>query len=179
MWSGPGRQLGSLEVVRADLAEPGAPVVVSAPWLAGRSIQSIRVAHDGARIAVVSSDGVSTKVDVAGILRDDKDVPTGLSEPFRVGAPITSASQVVWADETTLAVLGTDRTDTAVAVHLVAVGGDTSRLPPVADAVAISAGDGERSVQVLTQDGTLFGRSRSGAVWEKRIEGVALPTYPG
>ncbi|MFF2621495.1 LpqB family beta-propeller domain-containing protein [Oerskovia jenensis] len=179
VWSGPRVQAGTLQVVRADLAEAGDPVTVEASWLAGRTVQSIRVAHDGARIAVVSSDGLSTRVDVAGIVRDEKDVPTGLSEPFRVGAPITSASQVVWADETTLAVLGTDDTEAAPTVHLVLVGGETTRLSPVAGATAISAGDGDRTVQVLTQDGTLFGRSRSGAVWEKRIEGVALPTFPG
>ncbi|MHA7134575.1 LpqB family beta-propeller domain-containing protein [Oerskovia turbata] len=179
VWSGPRAQAGSLQVVRADLTEPGAPVTVAAPWLAGRVVQSIRVAHDGARIAVVSADGVSTRVEVAGVLRDDEGVPTGLSEPFRVGAPITSATQVVWADETTLAVLGTDDSEAAAAVHLVEVGGDTTRLSPVPGATSISAGDGERSVQVLTEDGTLFGRSRSGAVWEKRIEGIALPTYPG
>ncbi|MFF3063263.1 LpqB family beta-propeller domain-containing protein [Oerskovia sp. NPDC057915] len=179
VWSGPQAQVGALQVVRADLAEAGEPVAVAAPWLAGRTVQSIRVAHDGARIAVVSSDGASTRVDVAGIVRDDKDVPTGLSEPFRVGAPITSASQVVWADETTLAVLGTDDTEAAPTVHLVLVGGETTRLSPVAGATAISAGDGDRTVQVLTQDGTLFGRSRSGAVWEKRIENVALPAFPG
>ena len=179
VWSGPKAQQGALQVVRGDLAEAGDPVTVAAPWLAGRTVQSIRVAHDGARIAVVSSDGLVTRVDVAGIVRDEKDVPTGLSEPFRVGAPITSASQVVWADETTLAVLGTDETEAAPTVHLVLVGGETTRLSPVAGATAISAGDGDRTVQVLTQDGTLFGRSRSGAVWEKRIENVALPTFPG
>ena len=179
VWSGPRAQSGALQVVRADLAEAGEPVTVAAPWLAGRTVQSIRVAHDGARIAVISSDGTGTRVEVAGIVRDEKDVPTGLSEPFRVGAPITSASQVVWADETTLAVLGTDDTEAAPTVHLVLVGGETTRLSPVAGATAISAGDGDRTVQVLTQDGTLFGRSRSGAVWEKRIENVALPTFPG
>ncbi|WP_336706438.1 LpqB family beta-propeller domain-containing protein [Oerskovia sp. USHLN155] len=179
VWSGPMAQSGALQVVRADLAEAGEPVTVAAPWLAGRTVQSIRVAHDGARIAVVSSDGTGTRVEVAGIVRDEKDVPTGLSEPFRVGAPITSASQVVWADETTLAVLGTDDTEAAPTVHLVLVGGETTRLSPVAGATAISAGDGDRTVQVLTQDGTLFGRSRSGAVWEKRIENVALPAFPG
>jgi len=180
VWSGPRSQTGALQVVRSDLSEAAAPVAVEAPWLAGRTVQSIRVAHDGARIAVVSTSSVGeTRVDVAGIVRDGKDVPTGLSDPFRVGAPITSASQVVWADESTLAVLGTDETEAATTVHLVLVGGSTTRLSPVAGATAISAGDGERSVQVLTQDGTLFGRSRSGAVWEKRIEGVALPTFPG
>jgi hypothetical protein len=179
VWSGPAVQTGALQVVRADLTEPGAPVSVPAAWLAGRTVRSIRVAPDGARIAVVSTDGVSTKVDVAGIVRDDKGVPTTLSEPFRVGAPITSASQLVWADETTLAILGTDDTEVATAVHLVRVGGGTTRLPPVPDATAISAGDGERSVQVLAQDGTLYGRSRSGAVWEKRIEGIDLPAFPG
>ncbi|MGN0116643.1 MAG: LpqB family beta-propeller domain-containing protein [Streptomyces albidoflavus] len=153
---------------------------MAAPWLAGRSVQSIRVAHDGARIAVVSADALgATRVDVAGIVRDEKDVPTALSDPFRVGAPIRSASQVVWADETLLAVLGTDEAEASPAVHLVSVGGDTTRLSPVTGAVAISAGAGERTVQVLTEDGTLFGRSRSGAVWEKRIEGVALPAFPG
>lgn len=179
VWSGPSSQTGVLQVVRADLAEPGAPVEVPAHWLAGRTVRSIRVSHDGARIAVVSTDGVGIRVDVAGIVRDGKDVPTGLSEPFRVGAPITSATQVVWADETTLAVLGSDDTETAPAVHLVGVGGDTTRLSPVVGAIAISAGDGERSVQVVTEDGTLYGRSRSGAVWERRIEGVSLPAFPG
>ncbi|MEK8228089.1 LpqB family beta-propeller domain-containing protein [Oerskovia sp. M15] len=138
------------------------PVEVAAPWLAGRSVQSIRVSHDGARIAVVSADATGTRVEVAGIVRDAKDLPTGLSEPVRVGAPIKQASQVVWADETLLAVLGSDGTDAAASVHLVAVGGGTTPLTPVPGTVAVSAGNGERSVQVLTKDGTLFGRSRSG-----------------
>lgn len=174
VWSGPQEQPGSLRV--ADLE--GAVTEVAAPWLAGRTVMSLRVAPDGARIAVVSATGTGVQVHVAGILRGEEGLPTELSEPVRVGQPIVAATQVVWVDRTTLGVLGRSSGDTAPVVHLVPVGGPTSKASPLEDAVSLASGTGIGTMLLGTSEGSLYAAG-SASLWTRVATEVRLPTYPG
>lgn len=173
-WTGTREQDGTLWVVD----QKGVVSPVAAPWLAGRSVQSIRVAPDGVRIAVVSATSAGMSVDVAAIVRGDDALPTTLSEPFRVGQVLVAATQAVWVDQTHLGVLGRSTGDTDPLVHLVPVGGQTHRTTPVEDSVSVAAGGTLSSLLLGTDNGTLWSYGPS-SLWTKSATGVSLPTYPG
>ncbi|WP_298460365.1 LpqB family beta-propeller domain-containing protein [uncultured Cellulomonas sp.] len=175
IWSGPSASAGRVTAVRGD----GTAVDVEAPWLDDRVVRSLQVARDGTRIAVVSVGADGVTVDVAGVVRDDSGTPQRLGERMRVGAPLLDATDVVWVDESTLAVLGTSGTMTGPTVHFVPVSGQTRAVPalPVEPAVGLAAGRGERAVYAVTGTGSLW--SLRGTSWVVAAEGVRAPAFPG
>ncbi|MBD8080718.1 LpqB family beta-propeller domain-containing protein [Cellulosimicrobium arenosum] len=175
VWSGPAVQGGSLEVVSLD-GEVSATVPV--PWLEERRAVSVRVAPDGARLAVVSTSGTSVRVDVAGVVRDESGLPVQVSDPVRVGQPVTSASQVMWTDTALLGVLGRTATDVSPRLQLVPVGGPTRQASPLEDADWLAAGPGVSSVLLGTGDRSLYSAGSS-TLWTRVATDVVLPTYPG
>ena len=173
VWTGPTAGTGTLAVARAD----GATVAVGAGWLEGRTVRSIRVSRDGTRIAVVSTGSDGPTIDVAGVVRDDSGTPQRLGEQVRVGARLTSATQVTWVDEATLAVLGTSGTMTGPTMHLVPVTGRTRALPALEGAISIAAGKGERALYIGSADGNLH--TLQGTSWVGLVGNVQDPAYPG
>jgi hypothetical protein len=174
VWSGPQIQDGSLQAVDLE----GAVSSVAVPWLDGRTVMSLRVAPDGARVAVVSEAAGGSQVHVAGIVRDGDGRPTELSEAVRVGQPIASATQVTWVDRALLGVLGRTADETAAVVQLVPVGGRSRPTSPVENAVALASGTGVGTMLVATSDGKLYARGTS-SLWTQVTTEVRLPTYPG
>jgi hypothetical protein len=149
---------------------------IRADWLTGRTVRSLEVAADGARVAIVSDAADGVRVDVAGVTRDDHGVPRQLGVPTRAGTTLTDATQVTWVDEATLGVLGKSDGGTSPHVNLVPVAGPTTPLPQIADVVDIAGGP---SLVVATKDGTL--RRFVTPTWV-RIDGVtgaSDPSYPG
>lgn len=171
---------GALQAVDA---QGSLPYPVTAEWLENRSVTGVRVAPDGARVAVLSTGSDGPRVDVAGILRDGDQVPTGLSDPVRVGAPVQDPEQVVWVDETSLAVVGTDA-DGDRGVNLTGVGGLagqaglTRQVTTIGQVQSVAAGGSESSLLVLGADGALHAR-QSSALWPVVATDVSLVTYPG
>ena len=158
----------------------GTQVTIAAPWLDGRTLESIRVSHDGARIAVVSSLGEESRIDVAAIVRDDSDVPVRLSEDvLAIGASVPAATQVVWVDESTVGVLARGVSSGIATFFEVPLSGRSVALSGVDDTVWISAGKGLRSVYVATSDGELLSRARTGNTWSVAATGVQIPVFPG
>jgi len=153
------------------------PVQIDAEWLGDRTIDALRVSRDGSRIAVASTGADGTTVDVAGVIRNGEGVPQQLSEPVRVGARVTAVDSMVWADDLTLAVLG--RTDGSANLRLVSVGGPSRSLPDVADAVALAADRGVRTLVVATQDGGLLRYDGQTWVPVPGATGVREPSFPG
>ena len=175
VWSGTAVAAGGLTAISPD----DTAVTVAADWLDGLSIRSISVSRDGARIAVVhtaTTDG-RVEVDVAGIVRDESGVPLRLGDRFQVGLSVEDATQVAWADEATLVVLGQRGSVDALVVNKVPVGGPTTSLPLVRGAASLAAGLGNRSIYVADSDGVLF--SRQGVSWVSVGEGVVDPVFPG
>ena len=179
MWSGDMLAGSPLQVVSPD----GVVTAVPADWLDGRKVESVQVSRDGARIAVVSSDtsgtAGQTRIDVAGIVRGDTDIPVRLSDALVAGAAVIGASQVVWVDESTLAVLAQGQSSGARTVHLVPLAAHSEALSGVEGAEWIASGRGRRAVYVVTSDGELFNRATTGSTWTRVAEDVALPTFPG
>jgi hypothetical protein len=173
VWTGPAQSTGRLTAVQAE----GVATEVVVPWLDGRSLRSLRVSRDGVRIAVVSSGPDGVTVDVAGVVRDGSGTPQRLTERMRVGTRLATATEVVWVDESTVAVLGTSGTMTGPTVHLVPTAGPTRALPAIENAVSIAAGRGERAVYVATEVGGLH--SLRGTSWVLVATGVQSPAFPG
>jgi len=152
------------------------PATVRADWLAGRTIRSVRVAADGARVAIVSDGVDGVHVDVAGVTRDDHQAPGQLGTPTRAGTALADATQVTWVDEATLGVLGRSAGSTSTFVNLVPVAGPTTVLPQVADVVGIAGGP---SLVVATTDGTLRRFVQPTWVQVEGVTGASNPSYPG
>ncbi|PJI95206.1 LpqB family beta-propeller domain-containing protein [Luteimicrobium subarcticum] len=161
------------------LSAAGRSTPVDASWLAGRRVLSVAVSRDGARVVVVSQNASGTRVDLAGVVRNEAGVPLRLTDAVSVGASLASVTQAVWVDDDTLAVLGRGAAASVATVNLVPVGGFTRALSPVNDVVSIAAGHGERAVFAAAKDGTLWERSLTGASWTAAAVEVRLPAFPG
>lgn len=171
VWTGEQENSGELLIARAE----GNVEAIETPALAGVTVRALRVSRDGARLAmIVDSDG-SVQVMVHAITIDSDGTPTGLGPGLRAGRELNDATDVVWVDETQLAVLGVS--EAAQTVHVVEPGGRTTPLPSVADTVRIASGRGVRDLYLTTEDGSLYGRSGNG--WAPVTSGVRYPTFPG
>ncbi|KSW13742.1 LpqB family beta-propeller domain-containing protein [Cellulomonas sp. B6] len=165
VWTARASTPGRLDAVRLD----GTVTEVAAEWLLGRTVRAVRVSRDASRVAIVSDGTDGTTLDVAGVVRDDDGAPVALGPALRVGAPLTPTGPVVWVDDVTLAVLSDG--DAGAAPYLVTVAGRSTALPAVADAVALAADRGERTLYVVTADGELL--RHQGGTW------VAVPKVTG
>lgn len=174
VWTGTQVQNGSLVAIDAK----GTVQPVAVPWLSGRAVLAIRVAPDGARIAVVSDGQAGIRVEVAGIVRRDDGMPTDLSGQFRVANPLVAASQVVWVDQSTLGVLGRSADDAEPLVQLVPVGGQTRGTSAVGDARSIAASGGSSTLLLSAGDATLWSYGPA-SLWTTVATQVRLPTYAG
>ena len=173
IWTTPRASDGTLRAVLPN----GTVTSVSATWLDDADVLSLRVSRDGTRIVVIwQADGVS-RIELATVLRDSDGRPLAVGEPVRVGESVTSALAAAWVDEQTVAVLGSSGTDTAIAVHLVTIGGPTVKLPPVTGATRVAAATGDRTLVVGTEDGELY--ERNGLGWTLATTDVFDPAYPG
>ncbi|MDM7831725.1 LpqB family beta-propeller domain-containing protein [Cellulomonas edaphi] len=152
----------------------GEQVAVKADFLDGREVRSVRVARDGTRVAVISAGTDGVTLNVGAVTRDAKGAPQQIGEVIQAGATLTDATAVVWADESTLAVLG--RSAGTLTVHRVPVSGPTVRLPEVADVDGLAGG---RLLYVSTTEGAL--RREGPASWAEvpGVTDVLDPSYPG
>jgi len=176
VWSAQGSQL------LVALASGGVRTI-DVDWLSSRTIQSVRVSPEGARVAIVSSGPSGRLVHVAGVVRDAENVPTSLSAPVQVGASVRQVTQAAWQDETALAVIGREA-DGDDAIFLAGVGGlaglgGLSRAQPgVADPRWVTASVGTGAMLTLDTDGTLYSR-QSSALWTMVSDDVDLVAFPG
>jgi hypothetical protein len=140
------------------------PAVVAAPWLAGRNVVSIRIAPDGQRAALISTDrsGRNPRVDVSGVVRQPNGLPVSLTAPLSLAPSLTLALDLVWVDDATLAVLG--RKTDVVRPWLVPLGGQISAGPDISGAQSITTVNAERGLVVTTSGGEVF--IRAGNRWQ-------------
>lgn len=175
VWSGSDNVDGALRVVQPG----GEEFKVGADWLEDQDLVSARVSRDGTRIAVISERADTIQIDVAGIIRDASNTPQGLSNRTPVGASMTSAEELVWVDEVTLAVLGQGSAVSPETVHIVPVGEHSSALTPVDGAVSLAAGRGQRTLFVRTKSGDLWSRSSTGTNWSLLASDFEVFSFPG
>lgn len=161
--------------VKLDATE----VALSATWLAERTILDVKVSHDGARVAVISTDGDQTQIEVAAVVRDASNAPLSLSTPVTVGSALADASLMQWLDESSLAVVAHSATSDLDTLFTVTVGGRSDMISNVAGAVSMGAGRGLRSLFIGTDMGEILSRTSTGASWSMVLEDATFPTFPG
>ena len=174
VWSARADDGGHLDLFDRD----GAHVRLAVTWLEGRTVRSVQVSRDGARVALVTEGPTGVQVDLAGVVRSGAGAPVRLSDPITVGATLTDAKQVVWVDEDDLAVLGRTGSGTSPTVNIVPVADYARSLSSVSDVLSIASGRGESSLYAATSGLELFGRRATGATWlsvAKDVEAVAFP----
>ncbi|WP_430295621.1 LpqB family beta-propeller domain-containing protein [Sinomonas sp. B1-1] len=181
VWTaGPGAT-GATEVVAyrpVGVAEGAdVPHVAIAPrWLAGRTVEDLRVSRDGARVAVLSSRDGKAVLQLAGIVRGPDGVPRELADPVTLPTADAGARRVAWVDELTLLVSGLSATE-PVAPEIVSLrGGEPRQLPPLAGIHSISAGNGEQAIYAQTPAG-VFQLVRT--AWTEHGKGVEYPAFAG
>ena len=149
------------------------PREISVPWLAKRTVVALRVASDNQRVALVTSDlaGGDVQVLVAGIVRSATGAAVSLApEPLRVGWTLTAATDLAWADDSTLAVIGRVGPKAAIAPQLVEIGGKVTALSPIAGPRLVTSTGGVREVVVITDRGKILARSGNG--WQQLQTGT-------
>ncbi|WP_082592380.1 MULTISPECIES: LpqB family beta-propeller domain-containing protein [unclassified Phycicoccus] len=175
-----GRANGATRVwVVNAAADPGdasksTPQTVSADWLSGRTVVSLRLSPDGQRVAVVTTDrdGSSPRVDVAGVVRQPNGLPASLSTPLRLAPTLSLARDLVWVDDATVAVLGRLTSSQVIRPWLVPLGGPIAAGPEIAGARTITTVNGERGLVVTTDDHEVL--IRAGSRWQRVGEGTDL-----
>lgn len=98
------------------------------PWLAGRTLRWIDLAPDRTRLLIVSASGDTARLDLCATVRDDRGMPTGLTEPVQIPLPLVDITQATWYDEMAAIVLGSDAQGSPAGVVVDAATG-TERLP--------------------------------------------------
>jgi hypothetical protein len=147
--------------------EKATPRAIAVPWLANRTVLALKVATDNQRVALITSDrnGGDTQVVVAGIVRSSGGAPVSLAgSPLRVGWTHTSATDLAWVDDSTLAVVGRVSPKDVLGPQLVEIGGKITPMPPVAGTRLVTNTGGLRGVVVLTDGGQI--KARAGNSWQ-------------
>ena len=167
-----------------DTAQP-----VGADWLTGRTIVALAVSRDGSRVGVVSAapGGTRVRLDIAGVVRDALGQPTSLAAPYQQGDPLGRVTDIVWIDDTTMAVLGAVEDDAALRPWIVQLGQGiglrrigvadptTNLIPVAAGARYLVSTSGPRGIVVVAQPGGVL--IRVGGAW-RAVEGATEIAVP-
>ncbi|MES9524646.1 LpqB family beta-propeller domain-containing protein [Streptomyces capoamus] len=180
---------GDLWVADRDPHRPGLFVLeqggtkseqVAVPDLSGR-IEDVRVAADGARIALVVAKDGKQSLFIGRIQRDDG-TGQGISvDGLRSAAPdLEQVSAISWAGDSRLLVVGQEQGGVQQ-MRYVEVDGSTLDGPApgaLTSVKAIAASEDERVPLVAySEDGIV--RLPSGAQWQKVDKDGTAPVYPG
>jgi len=145
--------------------ERARPRAIVVPWLANRRVLALKVATDNQRAALITTDaeGGDTQIEVAGIVRSASGAPVSLAAaPLRVGWTLTSATDLAWVDDSTLAVVGRVSPHDVMGPQLVEIGGKVTAMPPIAGTRLVTNTGGLRGVVVLTDQGKIWARAGNG-----------------
>lgn len=132
---------GETQEVRASSLQTGGAksAVVSAEWLQGYTVRSLRVARDGVRVAIVADrDGRSTLF-ITSIIRDSEQVPIRLNPGAAVPTGQSRFSSVRWLNDSRMVVADVASKDT-VTPTIVSAGGIEEVLAPQAGTSSFSVG---------------------------------------
>lgn len=151
---------------------------VAAPWMAGANVRRVAISREGARAAIVLEKDGQVTIYVAGIERDaTTDIPRAVSEPMRVGNRLTDVLDIAWTGESRLAAIAKTATGSERGLYIVTIGGLMGSMNTVQGATSLTAGRGEESIILTTDDGTLY-EYDSGA-WRVLDTSVSEPALPG
>ncbi|MYS25271.1 Lipoprotein LpqB beta-propeller domain-containing protein [Streptomyces sp. DvalAA-14] len=183
-WDG----LGDLWVADRNPADPkllmlrngkGTPISVPVPGLDGR-VESLRVASDGVRIALVVQQGSSVTLQLGRIQRGTAQHPdafsvTGLRTLSPAGENVASAS---WAGGSELVVAGTESGEVQQIQYLNTDGSMPPALQGINEATAVAASEDQSKPLLMSYNGYVY-LLPADANWQRVSPQGAGPVYPG
>ncbi|MEZ7898321.1 MAG: LpqB family beta-propeller domain-containing protein [Flaviflexus sp.] len=173
VWSGRSNGGGTITVADPE----GETIDISVPWLEDGLIDSIHVSREGARAVIVWQTETTTYLTAVAIVRDGEGRPISLGEPFELGSTIDSVTDVAWIDETTVAALATLTGSNSPAIYSIPIGGPIHTITEANGATHITAGNGEDSIIVATENGQIL--ERSGGGWKLLLTDGSDPALAG
>jgi hypothetical protein len=157
VWSVPAGDPSAVRVYGTDGTEH---LIVSELPTTGR-VASLAVSRDGTRLLVYLETSAGPRLLVAGIIRQSDNVPIELGPLVELPVPTLTPVAAAWLSDRVVATVsrGTD----ASPVTVVEIGGPSSPLSQVTDAIAITGGNGGiDGVRVLDADGGIWQPRGSG-----------------
>ncbi|MDO4917201.1 MAG: LpqB family beta-propeller domain-containing protein [Rothia sp. (in: high G+C Gram-positive bacteria)] len=145
---------------------------VSASWLEGYTVSSLRISRDGARALIVASLDGQSSVWIAGVQRDADNKPTKLLKPIRLGSTI-KVSHAVWYSDASLLVANYDSGES----QIVSLSGEITDLGKLSGLSGISAASGANTAVAQAQDSAVY--SLVDQVWSRIDVSIQDPSYSG
>jgi hypothetical protein len=150
----------------------GEPSFVSAPWLAGQSVQGFALSPEGSRVALLVQGPSRTRVFVSGIVRGISGSPIELAPPIEVAGEQTNPFSVTWVDQLTIATVNAEGGSNSVL--LTTIGGISRTIPALAGTRTIVAAGSGSQLYLLTESGELF--SFRGSTWSPLRQSIQALT---
>ena len=154
------------------------PVAIAVPPIAAGRITGLRVARDGARVAVIAGAGSGARLYVGSIVRGRSGGPTprlvGLTE---VLPELRGVRDVAWSDATTLAVLGSQSGQPLAPLYTDTDGYELEQVEPLPGLVTVAAAPPARPLLAGTESGQIA-HYTAGRGWVVLGPG-SDPVYPG
>ena len=170
VWASPAANRGVLYAGRTD-----GVASVSASWLNGFQVESVRASRDGARLLIGARRGNRAAVFAAAIRRQPDGRPAEVMQPLSLMPDLESVTDVTWVTEAQVAVLGHKIGSAAQETWLVRVGGDIKPVPTAPGATSITAGNDEQTLVAGNAGGML---TLAGQRWAS-TPGAHWPAFPG
>jgi hypothetical protein len=166
---------GSGEVYAAAPDEEASRISISAHWLSERTVTELRISREGARALIIARTGDTSRVYVAGVVRDQNGQPRSINTPVALH-PSVPADSGVWAGESTVIVMAASDKK-PVTAEILQFNGTSQRMAPLDGMLEVSAGNGDQDVYAQTPR-TLY--IRVGNSWAPQSQPVVEdPTFPG
>jgi len=134
------------------------------------AIGAMTVSRDGARVAAAVTVGAHQRLVVAGVRRDDRNVPLALGAPQTIGGLPGTPLAIAWLDDLTVGVL----VDVNGDIRLVqqTVGGTATNVDVPDDVRALAPMTPASTLRLLDQNGNL--RIQSGPTWRIETSGITV-----
>jgi hypothetical protein len=119
-------------------------------------IAAMELSRDGARLAVVTSDGSTSAVWLLAVVRDAQGRPVSLGDPYPMPTVEGAGTDITWVSPTQLAVLATD--DDTAQIAVLTIGGVSEQLPTpnVAVRAIVGGSEGTAPLRALGAEGSLL-----------------------
>ncbi|WP_022871863.1 LpqB family beta-propeller domain-containing protein [Nesterenkonia alba] len=136
----------------------GSATQVSAEWLEGRTVTSMRIAQDGTRAALVVDDAGERMVVIAPVIRNSEGVPRLLGPPLLL-EDSGSMDEVRWSEND--AVITWQRQDPDEPVEVMSIreiqlSGEIEEYTSVAGLLNVSAGEGQDAIYAENPDSAYY-----------------------
>ncbi|MDJ1112960.1 LpqB family beta-propeller domain-containing protein [Microbacterium dauci] len=150
----------------------GSARTLAGGWTGATAVSAMRVSRDGTRVAALVRDGVRSAVWVAGIVRDDGDVPVAIGEPHPVATLAGDGIELTWLDDATVALVWTDGEQRMMREQ--PIGGEGVEILAPAGVVSVAGGNQPGSVRLRTAEGALFVQRGSWQILAADVDVLAV-----